>query len=58
MLTTSLNYSLRAKTEPLEGDPDMITPQLEVQDSGRGIEPEQQEHIFEAFVQVRHSGRE
>ncbi|MDH3972948.1 MAG: ATP-binding protein [Deltaproteobacteria bacterium] len=43
---------LRARTLPMADDPPMVTLQLEVEDSGPGIAPEQEEHIFEAFVQA------
>ncbi|MCU7921322.1 MAG: nitrate- and nitrite sensing domain-containing protein [Candidatus Thiodiazotropha sp. (ex Dulcina madagascariensis)] len=44
-------FSLRVRTQPIEGDAAMVTLQLEVEDSGLGIAAEQQEHIFDAFVQ-------
>ncbi|MCU7935990.1 MAG: nitrate- and nitrite sensing domain-containing protein [Candidatus Thiodiazotropha sp. (ex Dulcina madagascariensis)] len=49
--TNEGGFSLRVRTQPIEGDPAMVTLQLEVEDSGLGIAAEQQEHIFDAFVQ-------
>jgi PAS domain S-box-containing protein len=48
-------FSLRARTLPMADDPAMCTLQLEVEDSGPGIEPEQLQRIFEPFVQAGHS---
>lgn len=53
--TTEGGLSLRARTEAIEGDPAMVTLQLEIEDSGPGIPPEQLERIFEPFVQAGHS---
>ena len=46
---------LRARTMQEEGDPAMVTLQLEVEDTGPGINLANQESIFEPFVQVRES---
>lgn len=46
---------LHARTLPVQGDPAMFTLQLEIQDSGIGIDPNQLENIFQPFVQE--SGR-
>ena len=47
-------FSLRASTLPIENDPAMVSLQLEVEDSGPGILPEQQQRIFQAFAQAGH----
>jgi CheY-like chemotaxis protein/anti-sigma regulatory factor (Ser/Thr protein kinase) len=44
---------LRARTQPLADDPARISLQLEVEDSGPGIAPEQQKRIFDPFVQTQ-----
>ncbi|SEH04406.1 response regulator [Candidatus Venteria ishoeyi] len=44
--------ALRARTLPETDDPDICLLQLEVQDSGSGILPEQQQQIFEPFIQA------
>ncbi|MCK4705893.1 MAG: transporter substrate-binding domain-containing protein, partial [Gammaproteobacteria bacterium] len=49
--TTEGGVSLRASTYPIKGSPEMVILQLEVEDSGLGILPEQQERIFDPFVQ-------
>lgn len=48
-------FTLRASTQPVEGNTSMITLRLEVEDSGPGIEPEQLEHIFNPFIQAGRS---
>jgi PAS domain S-box-containing protein len=48
-------FALRARTLPMAGDPDMVTLQLEVEDSGRGIAQTQLQRIFEPFIQAGHS---
>ena len=53
--TTQGGFSLRARTQPIENDPSMVTLQLEVEDSGPGIAPDQLERIFQPFVQAGHS---
>ena len=45
---------LRARTLPVANDPAMVTLQLEVEDSGPGILPKQQQRIFQAFAQAGH----
>ena len=45
-------FALRVWTLPIEGDPNMATLWLEVQDSGPGIAPERLEDIFKPFVQA------
>jgi PAS domain S-box-containing protein len=47
--------SLRARTRPIADDSARITLQLEVEDSGPGIPPDQYEHIFDPFSQIAHS---
>jgi len=47
--------TLRARTWPVVGDDTMVTLQLEVEDSGPGIEPEQLGRIFEPFHQAESS---
>jgi PAS domain S-box-containing protein len=47
--------TLRARTLSIDGDPDRISLQLEVEDTGRGIPLEQQHLIFDPFVQAGHS---
>ena len=42
---------LRARSQPLAGDPARVMLQLEVEDTGPGIASEQLDQIFEAFVQ-------
>ncbi len=42
---------LRARSQPLAGDPAGVMLQLEVEDTGPGIASEQLDQIFEAFVQ-------
>ncbi|MCU7934218.1 MAG: response regulator [Candidatus Thiodiazotropha sp. (ex Dulcina madagascariensis)] len=51
--TTEGGLALRARTLPIADAPTMVKLQLEVEDSGPGIAPEQQEHIFDPFVQAR-----
>jgi len=50
--TNEGGFSLRARTQAIIGKPGIVNLQLEVQDSGPGIEPEQLEHIFQPFVQA------
>ena len=47
-------FSLRARTLPVENDAAMLSLQLEVEDSGPGILPDQQQRIFQAFAQAGH----
>jgi len=51
-------FSLRARTLPIVDDPTMVTLQLEVKDSGPGIETDRLKHIFKPFVQAGHSSSE
>ena len=44
--------ALRARTQAIVDDPNMLTLQLEVEDSGPGIAESQLERIFNSFVQV------
>ena len=53
--TAQGTISLRARSEPISGDPSMVKLQLEVEDSGCGISPELMGHIFEPFYQVSKS---
>lgn len=48
-------FYLRARTLPMAGDPTLVHLQLEVEDSGPGIPPEQLERIFQPFVQAGRS---
>ena len=48
-------FALRSRTLPMVDDSTMVTLQLEVEDSGPGIPTEQQQRIFEPFVQAGHS---
>ncbi len=50
--TTEGGVLLRFRTEPVEDDPAMVMLRIEIQDSGPGILPEQQELIFNPFVQA------
>lgn len=51
--TSEGGVSLRVRTLPMADDPSMLTLQVEVEDSGPGIMPEQQARIFAPFVQVQ-----
>jgi signal transduction histidine kinase/DNA-binding response OmpR family regulator len=53
-ITSEGGISLRARAEPIAGDSAMVSLQLEVEDSGPGIPPDQLESIFEPFVQAGH----
>ena len=48
-------FSLRARTVPITDDSAMTLLQLEVEDSGPGILPEQQQRIFQPFTQAGHT---
>ncbi|MCU7923324.1 MAG: PAS domain S-box protein [Candidatus Thiodiazotropha sp. (ex Dulcina madagascariensis)] len=52
--TTEGGLILRASSRPIADDPTLVILQLEVEDSGPGIAPEQQQRIFEPFVQAQH----
>jgi two-component system sensor histidine kinase/response regulator len=45
--------TLRARSTSMPEDRSVVRLQLEVEDSGQGIEPEEQERIFELFYQAR-----
>jgi signal transduction histidine kinase/DNA-binding NarL/FixJ family response regulator len=49
-------FSLRARTLPVENDPDMYRLQLQVEDSGPGISPENLKIIFNPFIQLEGTG--
>jgi signal transduction histidine kinase/DNA-binding NarL/FixJ family response regulator len=46
---------LRARSQPMTDDPDMVMLQLEVQDSGQGIPQDRLDEIFESFVRFDHA---
>ena len=46
-------FSLRVRCLPVADKPATVMLQLEVEDSGVGIAPEQLEHVFEPFVQAK-----
>jgi signal transduction histidine kinase/DNA-binding response OmpR family regulator len=48
-------FCLRARTTPVADDINMVSLQLEVEDSGLGITQQQLQHIFEPFVQAGRS---
>ncbi|MDH3972949.1 MAG: transporter substrate-binding domain-containing protein [Deltaproteobacteria bacterium] len=48
-------FALRARTQTITDEPQRVTLQLEVEDSGPGIAPEQLKYIFEPFVQAGRS---
>ncbi len=50
--TSAGGVSLRAKTQPMAGDPARLTLRLNIEDSGPGIAEAQLASIFEPFVQV------
>jgi CheY-like chemotaxis protein/two-component sensor histidine kinase len=58
LLSNAVKYTanggivLRAHSMPAPDDPAMVRLQLTVEDSGQGISPELQEHIFEPFFQT------
>ncbi|MES9962262.1 MAG: two-component regulator propeller domain-containing protein [Candidatus Sedimenticola sp. 20ELBAFRAG] len=47
--------TLRAKTLPIAGESPMVILQIEVEDNGVGIDPDQLKNIFKPFVQAGHS---
>jgi signal transduction histidine kinase/CheY-like chemotaxis protein len=54
--TSEGNIYLRARSQPMADDPARVILQLEVEDSGPGIPPEQLERTFDSFTQVESSG--
>jgi len=46
---------LRARSQPMTDDPDMVMLQLEVQDSGPGIPQDRLDEVFETFVRFDHA---
>jgi signal transduction histidine kinase/streptogramin lyase/CheY-like chemotaxis protein len=46
---------LRAHSQPMADDPDMVKLQFEVQDCGPGIPQDKKNAAFEAFIQLSHS---
>ena len=53
--TQAGGFALRARTEHVTGDPDMIMLKLEVEDSGVGMSADQLERIFDPFVQIENA---
>ena len=49
------HISLRARSIPLPDDPTMVRLQLELEDSGPGIAPADQDGIFDSFYQVQNT---
>ncbi len=46
---------LRARSQPMADDPDMLMLRLEVQDSGPGIPQDRLDEVFESFVRFDHA---
>jgi len=46
---------LRARSQPMAHDPDMVMLQFEVQDSGPGIPQDRLDDVFESFVRIDHA---
>jgi len=46
---------LRARSQPITDNPDMVMLQFEVQDSGPGIPQDRQDEIFESFLSFDHA---
>jgi len=51
-------FALRARTLPMTDNPSMVILQLEVEDSGSGIPEDQQQRVFEPFIQAGRSKTE
>jgi signal transduction histidine kinase/CheY-like chemotaxis protein len=47
--------TLRARSMPMPDEPGIARLELEVEDTGQGIAPEQMEQIFKPFIQAQHS---
>ena len=47
--------ALRVRSRPMADDPDMVTLDFEIGDSGPGMAPDELQRVFEPFVQAGHS---
>jgi signal transduction histidine kinase/DNA-binding response OmpR family regulator len=54
--TSEGGITLRARTLPMADNPAMCRIQMEVEDSGQGIPPEQLKQVFDPFVQAEKTG--